>query len=65
MGQAIAHDKKNFLSTGPETTAVRANEASAQGFQNTLQKECHTKFFTKLWAFEENPIQIMYRHLLI
>ena len=25
-----------------------ANEASAQGFQNSIQNECHTKFLIKL-----------------
>ena len=29
-----------------------ANEASAQGLQNSLYNECHTNFLTKLWAFE-------------
>ena len=29
-----------------------ANEASAQGLQNAIYNDCHTKFLTKLWAFE-------------
>jgi hypothetical protein len=41
--------KNNLLSTGPE---LRVNEASAQGLQNAIKNECHTKFLTKLWAFE-------------
>jgi hypothetical protein len=43
--------KKTFLSTGPETS-IGANEASSQRFQNAVYDECHTKFLTKLWAFE-------------
>ena len=31
---------------------MRQNEASAQGLQNALYNECHTKFLTKLWTFE-------------
>ena len=47
MGQAIPNEKKNLLSTGTETR----RKASAQGLQNAIYNECHTKFFTKLWAF--------------
>ena len=48
-GQPIPHDKKTFYQ---QVLKLHANEASAQGLQNALYNECHTKFLTKLWAFE-------------
>ena len=41
--------KKTFYR---QVLKLGANEASAQGLQNALQNECHTKFLTKLWTFE-------------
>ena len=49
MGQAIPHEKKPFYR---QVLKLGANEASAQGLQNALYNEYHTKFLTKLWAFE-------------
>jgi hypothetical protein len=41
-----------FFRTSIGTPWLGANEASAQGLQNTLYNECHTKFLMELWAFE-------------
>ena len=41
-----------------QTLKVGANDRSAQEFQNGLQNEVHTKFLTKLWAFENVDIPI-------
>jgi hypothetical protein len=38
--------KKTFYQ---QVLKLGANEASAQGLQNALYNECHTKFLTKLW----------------
>ena len=49
MGQAIPNGtKKNYQ----QVLELGANEASAQGLQNALKNECHTKILTELWAFE-------------
>jgi hypothetical protein len=50
MGQAIPTDKKKTFYR--QVLKLGANEASAQGLQNALYNECHTKFLTQLWAFE-------------
>ena len=41
-----------------QTLKVGANDRSAQELQNGLYNEVHTKFLTKLWAFEnvDTPI---------
>jgi hypothetical protein len=50
MGQAIPNKKKKTFYR--QVLKLGANEASAQGLRNALQNECHTKFLTKLWTFE-------------
>ena len=40
--------KKNYLSTGPVNNEIGANEASAQGLQNSLKNECSANFFA-IW----------------
>jgi hypothetical protein len=49
MGQDIPTEKKTFYR---QVLKLGANEASAQELQNALYNEYHTKFLTKLWAFE-------------
>jgi hypothetical protein len=41
-----------------QTLKVGANDRSAQELQNVLKNEVHTKFLTKLWAFENVDIPI-------
>jgi hypothetical protein len=43
-----------------QTLKVGANDRSAQELQNGLymENEVHTKFLTKLWAFENEDIPI-------
>jgi hypothetical protein len=41
-----------------QTLKVGANDRSAQEFQNGIYNEVHTKFLTKLWAFENVDIPI-------
>jgi hypothetical protein len=41
-----------------QTLKVDANDRSAQELQNGLYNEVHTKFLTKLWAFENVDIPI-------
>jgi hypothetical protein len=45
MGQAIPHEKKTFYR---QVLKLGEHEASAQGLQNEVENECHTKIFDKV-----------------
>ena len=75
-----AHSPQSKKTIYQQVLKLGANEASAQGFQNAIQNDRHIKFLTELWEFEnrqvymgtvwsqvvqQNPIQIIYRHIPI